>query len=163
MKIKFGKKGAALMQVLLITVILAGIATMLLRMGLSRTSSARRTRRLINAQALIESCMAEINMVWASKTPEAFTRDLRGQTSGPCMVCKNVDNKGKCTDCSGGQTSGWSQYYHCAPVTVEEKDANGNVIGSVQYKVRAYLKADDSDYNKSFSMAYEVVSGNQSL
>lgn len=73
---KNNKKGAALMQVLLITIILAGICTMLLRASLSRTTSARKTRRTVSGQVLIQSCMAEINTLWSKKSPEKFTQDL---------------------------------------------------------------------------------------
>ena len=83
---KLNKKGAALMQVLLITIILAGIATMILRATLSRTSSARRTRRAVSAQVLIQTCMAEVNSLWSKKTPEAFRRDLQGDDNGPYIV-----------------------------------------------------------------------------
>ncbi len=81
------KRGAALMQVLLITMILAGMATMLLRASLSRTSSARKTRRVVTAEMLIESCMAEVNALWASKNDEAFLNDLSttGSHSSPIM------------------------------------------------------------------------------
>lgn len=64
------------MQVLLITVILAGICTMLLRASLSRTTSARKTRRMVSGQLLIQSCMAEVNTLWSKKSPDKFTADL---------------------------------------------------------------------------------------
>ena len=70
------KRGAAILQVLLIAALLAGISTMLLRSSLSRTASARQTRRTIAAQFEIENCMAQITQLWAIKSPEAFTRDL---------------------------------------------------------------------------------------
>ncbi len=70
------KKGAALLQVLLITAVLAGMATMLLRASLSRTTAARKTRRLVSAQMLVNSCMAEVNTLWSIKSPEAFARDM---------------------------------------------------------------------------------------
>lgn len=70
------KKGAALMQVLLIAVILAGIATMILRANLSRTASARKTRRQASAQVLIQSCMTRVNDLWTAKSPEVFRRDM---------------------------------------------------------------------------------------
>lgn len=70
------KKGAALLQVLLITVVLAGMATMLLRASLSRTSTARQTRRTVKAQLQVNSCMAKINTFWTLKSPEAFARDM---------------------------------------------------------------------------------------
>lgn len=69
------KKGAAILQVLLLAAVLAGIATMILRFAVSRTSSARQNRRLVAAQLAIESCMAEVNEIWVSKSPEAFERD----------------------------------------------------------------------------------------
>ena len=89
MKLMKNKRGAALMQVLLVTAILAGIATYILRASLSRTSNARRTRRTISAQLLIGSCMAEVNTLWAAKDPEVFFRDM-----DQCiMYCKdNTDD-----------------------------------------------------------------------
>lgn len=70
------KKGAALMQVLLVTIILAGIATMLLRAILSRTTTAFQTRKVVSGQILVESCMAEVNTLWSKKTPEAYLTDF---------------------------------------------------------------------------------------
>ena len=96
------KKGAALLQVLLITVVLAGMATMLLRASLSRTSTARQTRRTVSAQLLVNSCMAEVNTFWTLKSPEAFARDMK-----ECiMYCKSgatVDGTGKIADCSSDE------------------------------------------------------------
>ena len=84
------------MQVLIVTAILAGIATFILRASLSRTSNARRTRRLISAQLLIDSCMAEVNTLWAAKDPDVFTRDMNAcimycatATSDPTADCGN--------------------------------------------------------------------------
>ncbi len=84
------KKGAALMQVLLVTAILAGMATMLLRASLSRTSSARQTRQSISSELLIEACQAEINMMWSQKTPETFKRDLAGCWMN-CKIASSED------------------------------------------------------------------------
>lgn len=80
-------KGAALLQVLLITVILAGMATMLLRASLSRVTAARKTRRTVSAQMLVNSCMAEVNTLWSIKSSEAFSRDLR-----QCIMYCNSNN-----------------------------------------------------------------------
>jgi len=104
-------KGAALMQVLLITLVLAGISTMLLRVTLSRTTSARQTRRNSSAEVLIQACMAEVNSLWANKTEDVFLRDIQGGISAgdkdtresnkhynqPIMYCKNPNVvTGKC-------------------------------------------------------------------
>ncbi len=70
------KRGAALFQVLIVSAILAGIAAMVLRSSLSRTLSARQMRHTISAQIAIEACMAEINNLWAAKTPEQYAEDL---------------------------------------------------------------------------------------
>lgn len=72
------KKGAALLQVLLVTAILAGMATMLLRASLSRSTSVRNTRQNVSKELLIEACQAEINIMWSYKKPEVFQRDLAG-------------------------------------------------------------------------------------
>ena len=71
-------KGAALMQVLLVTAVLAGMATMLLRASLSRMTSVRQTRLSVSQELLIESCQAEINMMWSQKKPAVFQRDMAG-------------------------------------------------------------------------------------
>ena len=76
------------MQVLLIALVLAGIATMLLRVTLSRTSSARQTRRAASAEVLIQACMAEVNSLWSQKTPDAFRTDMQGKNGKPCMYHK---------------------------------------------------------------------------
>ena len=93
------KKGAALLQVLLITAVLAGMATMLLRASLSRTTAARKTRRLVSSQMLVNSCMAEVNTLWSIKSPETFARDLsqcimycayRTSTTSTCSSASQV-------------------------------------------------------------------------
>lgn len=76
------KRGAALLQVLIVSAVLASMATMILRATLARTSSSNRTRHTVTAQMAIENCMAEVNTIWASKTPEAYDRDLR-----KCQFC----------------------------------------------------------------------------
>ena len=70
------KKGAALLQVLLITVVLAGMAAMLLRASLSRTTTARKTRRTVASQMLINTCQAEVSALWGIKSPARFSKDL---------------------------------------------------------------------------------------
>lgn len=70
------KRGAALFQVLIVAAILAGISAMVLRASLSRTLTARQVRHTVSAQLLMESCMAEVNNLWAAKTPEQYAEDL---------------------------------------------------------------------------------------
>ena len=96
------------MQVLLITVILAGISTMLLRVVLSRNTSSRQTRRTVLSEQAIQSCMAEVNNLWAYKTPQAFRRDLLGIDNGgvPYMYCVEPDlNTGACPNTDGNRRS----------------------------------------------------------
>ena len=90
------RKGAALMQVLLITIILAGMATMLLRVSLSRTASARKTRRASSANILIQACMAEVNTFWSSLTEEAFIKHMN--KGKPYFSCSALDANGWCPD-----------------------------------------------------------------
>lgn len=104
------KKGAALLQVLLVTVILAGMATMLLRASLSRTTAARKTRRTVSAQMLVNSCMAQVNNMWAAKSPEMFARDMsqcimycKDASTGTCPSAQ-VEKTYKCNISLNGQT-----------------------------------------------------------
>jgi len=56
----FNKKGTALMQVLLVTVIIATVATFILRLSVSRTMTAAETAKRLAAKRLIEGCEAQI-------------------------------------------------------------------------------------------------------
>ncbi|MCQ2410844.1 MAG: hypothetical protein MJ053_05105 [Elusimicrobiaceae bacterium] len=113
------KKGAALLQVLLVTVVLAGMATMILRASLTRTSTARKMHRAVSSRLLLEACQAEVNALWSSKSMEAFTRDL----DGCWMTCpRGTDYGGSSNDrYPWNQTcpdSTGSRSYTCKPVTV---------------------------------------------
>lgn len=89
---KRNNRGAALLQVLILSAILAGMATMILRVTLSRSVASKQVRHQITAQKMIESCMAQVNMFWASKTPEAYARDL-----AECQMCDpDADREGGC-------------------------------------------------------------------
>ena len=70
------KRGVALLQVLIVAAILAGMSALSLRVVLSRTLTARQNRHTVSAQLLIDSCMNELNQLWASKDPETYARDL---------------------------------------------------------------------------------------
>lgn len=80
------KRGVALLQVLIIVAILGGMMAMILRVVMSRTTTARQTYRTVTAQMLIESCMAEVNQIWATKTPQTYATDLEG-----CCMYKEGD------------------------------------------------------------------------
>lgn len=84
---RLNKRGMALLQVLIVAAILAGMAAMILRVSLSRTITARQTRRTVSSQLLIENCMAEVNALWATKTPEAYARDLAN-----CEMLPGINN-----------------------------------------------------------------------
>lgn len=56
----FNKKGSALMQVLLVTVIIATIATFILRMSISRTTTAAASVRGTSGKNVMEGCQAEV-------------------------------------------------------------------------------------------------------
>ncbi|MBR4682335.1 MAG: hypothetical protein IKP06_03415 [Elusimicrobiaceae bacterium] len=81
----YNKKGAALLQVLLVSAVLAGMATMLLRASLGRTSASRHARRPVIAETLIKRCQGEVTALWAAKTPQAFAYDL----NRCIMYCRN--------------------------------------------------------------------------
>ena len=154
---KLNKKGAVLMQVLLITIILAGIATMILRATLSRTSSARRTRRAVSAQVLIQTCMAEVNSLWSKKTPEAFRRDLQGDDKGPYMYC----NGGPCLVGAEECPCPKENRVYTYTCTID------NPYGGDDYKVRAYFEKDNTASGASggtmWQLVYEIEEGSDAL
>jgi len=137
------KKGAALLQVLLITVVLAGIAAMLLRASLSRTTTARQTRRTVSSQLLVNACMAEVNTLWSHKDPEYFASDLNQcifycnpATNGTCASAKRVTEY-KCkeqTPEAGGFT-----YQVTAKISGSSGDCR------VEYTVSAKQGGSDKD------------------
>lgn len=137
------KKGAALLQVLLVTVVLAGMATMLLRASLSRSTSARQTRRTVSAQLLVHSCMVEVNALWAAKKPEVFQRDM----SQCLMYCKasNADT-GACTN------------------PVRSYTCQKQTISGVEYNVTAnFENVSEANGREQCKLAYEISSSQDVL
>lgn len=158
MNILSAKKGAALMQVLLVTVILAGMATMLLRAMLSRTSAARQTRKTVSSQMLVNSCMAEVNALWSAKTPEAFKRDMDlgimycngGSTNTTCPAANRVFEH-QCADHTfDGVTYKVLAYFE----TNDEKNPHKNT---------AYSSANAGLLENKREIVYEITSGSDDL
>lgn len=145
MKFMKNKRGAALMQVLLVTAILAGIATFILKASLSRTSNARRARRTISAHLLIESCMAEVNALWAAKNPQAFFRDM-----DQCiMYCKgSSDPTASCS--SGNQV----REYKCEIPDQETTNGKYLVLASMEQVGTGTKKECKVTYNVKDSSGY---------
>lgn len=136
------KKGAALLQVLLVTVVLAGMATMLLRASLSRTTTSRQTRRTVSGQMLIDACQAEVNTMWSLKPEEYFTRDLKHCVMG----CKSI--KGMCVYEDGTLGPAGSREYKCKPVTVQD----------VTYQVTATFTGTEPDAQTGqCAIKYEIT------
>lgn len=112
---KQNNRGAALLQVLILSAILAGMATMILRVTLSRSVASKQVRHQITAQKMIESCMAQVNMFWASKTPEAYARDL-----SQCQMCDpTADREADCrTDMFdfNGKSFNRNLVYNCGSI-----------------------------------------------
>lgn len=134
-------KGAALLQILLVTVVLAGLSTMLLRASLSRSTNARQTRRAVSAQLLISSCQAEVQSIWAAKKSEIFDRDLR-----KCVMwCKSTSASAACTP----DNSNASRSYTCTKITA----ADGN-----EYTVTATM--DATSYNGQCMLTYVLTDKN---
>ncbi len=55
------KKGSALLQVLVVSIIIATIAVFMLRIALARSSTVARGTALITARAAVEDCQQEVN------------------------------------------------------------------------------------------------------
>ena len=81
------KRGVALLQVLIIAAVLAGLSAMILRVVLSRTLVARQNRRTVSAQMLIERCMAKINDDWERQPLEEYANALEGAIHNGELIC----------------------------------------------------------------------------
>lgn len=156
------KKGAALMQVLLVTVVLAGMATMLLRAMLSRSTSSRRTVRTVSAQTLMNSCMSEVNMFWSLKKPTVFQQDLQdgimycaktGNRSSSCAAAnKRYTYKCKELQMGGGKFQVLA-YFPTTSCSNDEADC-------AAYALVDSTPAGDSTHRQ---IVYEVIEGNSFL
>ena len=140
------KRGAALFQVLIITALLAGMSAMILRLSLSRTIASRKARHVIAAQSVIESCMAQVNAVWAAKTPEAYARDLAA-----CQMCDPI--KDGSANCSAENQA--NKKYTCTGIqavddddvtytVTAEMDESEQGAGKPPCKITYYVTADDN-------------------
>ena len=128
------KRGAALLQVLIVSALLAGMATMILRATLSRTLSARQARHSVFVQKMVENCMGQVSRVWAAKTPEAYARDLAA-----CQMCDTTaDDDADCPSANvtvaGVELEG-NKVYQCGTIS----------IGPVSAPVFAVISDEDGD------------------
>lgn len=63
-KIIKNKDGAVMLQVLLIGIIVAALATVILNLSLSRTSAMVRIKHKVSSKQYLEACMAEKQAYW---------------------------------------------------------------------------------------------------
>lgn len=135
------KRGAALLQVLLVSAVLAGMATMLLRASLSRSSNSRRTRRTVAANLLINRCQMEVDAIWGAKTPQAFARDLKN-----CyMTCSSPNATNSV--CNSG-----SKVHTC----IYPVDLDGDSLTDVTYTIEAKF-VDNAPTNGMCKLTYTVT------
>ncbi len=127
------KRGAALLQVLIVAAILAGMSAMILRLSLSRTITSRQTRHTMMAQSVIESCMAEVNAIWATKTPVAYARDLAA-----CQMCDSSTDSGYGCE-SGNDANGFpKKQKHTCYVEISKQH---NITYTVEAKMESVAGA----------------------
>ena len=136
----FNKRGAALLQVLLVAAVLAGMATMLLRVSFSRASMSRRTRRAIVSQMLVSDCQAQVNALWASKNQDNFQRDL-----AKCGM--------KCTQMSGGVCTNFERTYTCPII----RQVDGQ---TVSYTVKATFTTTEPNEEGYCPIEYTIEESN---
>lgn len=67
---RLNKRGVALLQVLIIAAVLAGLSAMILRAVMSRTLAARQLRKTVKGQMVIEMAMKEVHEYWAKQFAE---------------------------------------------------------------------------------------------
>ena len=145
------KRGVALLQVLIISAILAGLSAMILRTTLSRQVAARRTRREVKAQMVIEYAMAYMNNLWALKTPEAYAEDLHNCK----IVCAH--NNGEPDDCHAQDL-----YFNRSDLTINVPNADDvNTPYRVQVTFAPCDGDDTSCQSGSCQVTYTILNGDK--
>ncbi len=157
---KKNNKGAALLQVLMVTVIIAGMAAMLLRVGLSRATQARKNRRETVSQLLINSCQAEVNMLWSMKKPEIFARDL-SICAMTCSLGLEAEHASTC-----GSTAALSEDRNIPFSDVQDRETeqlkrtfscSTRTINGVTYGVTAYFSSEVPNINGQCDLTYRLT------
>ncbi|WP_424244091.1 hypothetical protein Dip510_001282 [Elusimicrobium posterum] len=69
------KKGTALMQVLLVTVVIATLGAFIMRLSISRTTTAAQAVKMLNAKNLIEGCNAQLQAAIVQEEIKALTEN----------------------------------------------------------------------------------------
>ncbi len=148
---KRNNRGAALLQVLILSAILAGMATMILRVTLSRSVASKQVRHQITAQKMIESCMAQVNMFWASKTPEAYARDL-----SQCQMCSTAPVTSGGDACDGSDTSAPGKTFPANKVY-----SCGEITGGNGYSAQVYavIETNSDSSDNQCKITYVIPNG----
>ena len=169
-KFQWNKKGVALLQVLIIAAVLAGLSTMILRAIMPRTRSARMLRRTVEAQMLIEACRKEIAEIWARKTPQQFADDLancrfynaeEGSTNPPPGTSANeVNENGEVVGADPSvNINNEERDYHCSMAYGTE--VNPSTTSGPYLRVYAYIWKDSA--NNQCGIKYNILGGTSRL
>lgn len=119
-------RGAALLQVLMLSALLAGLAVMVLRVTLSRQVTARQVRHSVGVRMAVSSCIAQINEMWAVMTPAQYEQSLNS-----CSMPPYHGN-----NCDGGAAVAGEWYCRVQPF---------NQQVCVTARMRAKLPEDSTD------------------
>ncbi len=147
------KKGVALLQVLMVTAILGGLCAMVLRVSLSRTMASRKTRHTLAAQMAIESCMAEVNNIWALKNPTQYASDIQN-----CSKIVPDWSGSSVTACDGGspKTNEW----YCWVKPILEYSGSTSATSGTQYCITAKIESAGSESNSPCKITYTITNNN---
>ncbi len=167
-KFQFNKKGVALLQVLIIAAVLAGLSTMILRAIMPRTRSARMLRRTVEAQMLIEACRKEIAEIWAAKDPQRFADDLANcrffnkEDPDPkyrppgTSAAHVVDENGEVVSADPSvNINNEERDYHCSMAYGTE--VNPSTTSGPYLRVYAYIWPDSA--NNQCRIKYDILGG----
>ncbi len=149
------KKGVALLQVLMITAVLGGLCAMVLRISLDRTVASRKTRHTIAAQMAIESCMAEVNNIWALKNPTQYANDIQ---NCQYIVPGGTWDGSSVTACDDGSPKSNEWYCRVTPA-LEYSSGTGNAVSGTQYCVTATIAPGSASSVSPCQITYAISDG----
>ena len=87
----FNKKGSALMQVMVLGSVIAAIIIMLMRFAVGRTGNMLKTKRVVQAKAYAEGCIAQYNTMAMERALEGYPVPVNSDNK-ELFEC-NIDGK----------------------------------------------------------------------
>lgn len=150
----FNKKGSALLQVLIVSIIIATLAVFVLRLAITRTSTVAKTTEMIMSRTAVEGCYYEVNdalscLGFYDDESSCGKVDFDGVAAPVVAHCCKADMRSVITNLKTAGIVGQNENldkimpsspaatpYRCKTLGLADTDNNGSADNPVQVTVR---------------------------